>query len=444
MKIAGLIIFLLGLLAFILLLIFKTSGKLSKYLEKLSTRNTLIVNICLALFTFVGFMLFSYGLSVGNRAPTTGRLVEMIFTTLLIPADVYFIFTSLWLRAKGYPLDDKNKKTHKLLKIFEIVGAVLLIPLVSCYLDSITPYLPVPFPKLIIDFGNDRGLTFYAVFIIIGLIVAYIICDHKIQKAGYPHGIFENLLYIAFPSGIIGARIWYVIAEWNDKFAGRPFGNVFAIWDGGLAIHGGIVLGAAAGVIYMMKAHKEVPILLCIDIILPTILIAQAIGRWGNFMNAEVYGYEVARSSWSFLPDWILNQLEYSAKVEGNIVLPLFLIEGCLNIAGYFLIVYGVGKSLKKFLVPGDIGALYLVTTGLIRFVLEPMRNEEFQMGVTTDGVVKSQITSGIFIGLGILAIVVLHILDYLNKKDKKKTIVDVDNENIEEETNENVEEQGE
>lgn len=439
MKIAGLVIFLLGLIAFISILIFKTKEKLSKYLEKLSTRNTLIVNICLALFTFVGFMLFSYGLSVGNTAPTAGRLVEMIFTTLLIPADVFFIFTSLWFRAKAYPLDENNKKTHKLLKIFEIVGAVLLIPLVFCYFDSITPYLPVPFPKLIIDFGNGYGLTFYAAFIIVGLIVAYIICDHKIHQAGYPHGIFENLLYIAFPAGIIGARIWYVIAEWSDKFAGRPFGEVFAIWDGGLAIHGGIVLGAAAGIIYMMKAHKEVPVLLCIDIILPTILIAQAIGRWGNFMNAEVYGYEVARSSWGFLPDWILNQLADSAKTEGNIVLPLFLIEGCLNIAGYFLIVYGVGKGLKKFLVPGDIGALFLVTTGLIRFILEPMRNEEFQMGLTTDGVVKSQITSGLFIALGVLAIVALHVLDYLNKKKKKEVI-----ENIEKETNENVEEQGE
>lgn len=441
MKIAGLVIFLLGLIAFILLLILKIKRKL---LEKLSTRNTLITVICLALFTFVGFMLFSYGLSVGNTAPMAGRLVEMIFTTLLIPADVFFIFTSLWLRAKAYPLDDNNKKTHKLLKIFEIVGAVLLIPLVFCYFDSITPYLPVPFPKLIIDFGNGHGLTFYAAFIIVGLIVAYIICDHKIHQAGYPHGLFENLLYIAFPAGIVGARIWYVIAEWNDKFAGQPFTDVFAIWDGGLAIHGGIVLGAAAGIIYMMKAHKDVPILLCIDIIFPTILLAQAIGRWGNFMNAEVYGYEVARASWGFLPEWMLNQLAYSAKVEGNIVLPLFLIEGCLNIAGYFLIVYGVGKGLKKFIVPGDIGALFLVTTGLIRFILEPMRNETFQMGVTTDGVVKSQVTSGIFIGLGILAIVALHILDYLNKRDKKKAVVAADNENIEKENDENVEEQGE
>ena len=148
-------------------------------------------------------------------------------------------------------------------------------------------------------------------------------------------------------------------------------------------------------------------------------------------MNAEVYGREVAMSDWSFLPTWILKQQATMAKEPGNIVIPLFLIEGIINIASYFLIVYGVGKGLKKYIVPGDIGGLYFVAYGIIRFFLEPLRNEAFIMGGHEQEVFTSQAMSAVFIVFGVLVIVVLHVLDYKNKK-KAKAVVEVTSENNE------------
>ncbi len=425
MKTAGIIVLLIGLASFVSLIVMKWKGKL----DKLSLKYVIISVASLAIVTSIGAFLFSYGVSLDGDKISGLGLAEMIITTLLIPIDVYFVFTALWIRKKELPLEG-NEKMHKLLKTCGIVAAVLLIPLVSLYLESLTPYMTFPLPKRIIPIG-DGGLTFYALFIICGAVVAYFISDDKIAKEGYPHGIFEDLLYTAFPAGIIGARIWYVIAEWNTKFAGRDFVEVFKIWDGGLAIHGGVILGAIVGVLYLRKKHKELPILKCFDIIVPTLLIAQAIGRWGNFMNAEVYGREVAMSDWSFLPTWILKQQATMAKEPGNIVIPLFLIEGIINIASYFLIVYGVGKGLKKYIVPGDIGGLYFVAYGIIRFFLEPLRNEAFIMGGHEQEVFTSQAMSAGFLVFGILVIVVLHVLDYKNKK-KAKEVVEVASENNE------------
>lgn len=418
MKVAGLIIIVLSIMLFVATMYCKNKVD---FLKKLSNNHFIILNVIYAFIAFIGFFLLSFNLTVGNEHQELLRLMEMIFTTMLIPVDLYLIITSLWIR-KNLIVDDTTKKTHKRLRILGIIGTFALFIMVSMYLDSITPYMHFPLNNILIPIGQG-GLTYYATFIICGVALAYFIADHKIAQAGFQHGVFENLLYTAFPAGIVGARIWYVIAEWNTKFAGRDFLNVFKIWEGGLAIQGGVILGAAVGIWYMMKKHKEIPILLCIDIIIPTILIAQAVGRWGNFMNNEVYGLETARANWAFLPEWILNQLATQAtQIEGTpqIVMPLFLIEGVINIAAYFLIVYGVGKGLKKFILPGDIGALYFVAYGIIRFILEPLRNKDFIMGIM-EGVNKSQVMSAAFIIGGILALLAIHIIDYLKKKKEKE-----------------------
>ena len=292
------------------------------------------------------------------------------------------------------------------------------------YLDSILSVISFPLTKFLIPFGEDkngnpRGLTLYAVVILIGAYVAYLVADKKIVKAGYKHGIFETLLYIVFPVGIVGGRIWYVISEW-ESFKGASFMDIIAIWDGGLAIQGAVILGVAAGVIYMMLRHKEVPLLLAADVILPGVLLAQAIGRWGNFFNHEVYGAAQARAGWSFLPNFILNQM----YVEGHpdqVYVPLFLIEGILNILGYFLITYGIGKGLKKFTVKGDLAFSYVLFYGTIRVILEPLRDPQFIMAGQADGLRMSILMSWIYIAIGIVGIVTLHVVDFLRKKKEIK-----------------------
>ena len=100
---------------------------------------------------------------------------------------------------------------------------------------------PIPAGFKIFNFE----IRFYALFILGGAILAYFLARRYLKKAGFELDFAEGLFYTAFPAGIVGARIWYVICEWNNQFAGGPFWKVFAIWEGGLAIQGGVVLGVS-------------------------------------------------------------------------------------------------------------------------------------------------------------------------------------------------------
>lgn len=292
-------------------------------------------------------------------------------------------------------------------------------------------------------------IAFYAICIIIGAIVAYQLSRHYLKKKGYDPNAIENLFYVAFPSGIIGARIWWMIAE------RQPIQDIYKIWQGGLAIQGGVLAGAAVGIIFMITRRKNIPVLLATDCIVPTILVAQAIGRWGNFFNQEVYGYCVDK--WNWLPPFISDRLSIALNSAGDgwatsnwtgdlfnggdgyyylcdggaskMVLPLFLIEGLLNLAGFFIIVYGI-PALFKFLskktndkislANGDLMCCYLMWYGTVRLILEPLRNEKFIMGVDGGvGSAKSMVMSIIFIVMGVLGIVGCHLFKYFWPKRK-------------------------
>lgn len=421
MKLAGILLLLLSGIGLFFLLDYKRKGKL----DKLTNNQMYLAVGGLSIVTFISLLLFAFGIRNESKIDiNTGRIIFIISMSLLLTLSIYYFIMAIWLRKNVFADEENNKKIRKVMYITSIISGILIIFLVTGYLESIAPFLTYPLNKLVIDFGNGRGVTFYAVVIIIGALTTYFISDYYVAKAGYGHGQLETCLYLAFPAGIIGGRLWYVIANWNIDFAGRPFENVFYIWNGGLAIQGGVLLGAAVGIAYMMWKHKNIPILFLIDTIVPAILLAQAIGRWGNFTNKEVYGSAVAVSNfpWSILPTWIKNQM----MVDGDptkIYVPLFLIEGICNVAGYFLIAYGAGRGLKKYLVPGDQGLLYLVVYGVIRFFLEPLRDPEFIMGVGSnggDGVMRSSVMAILFIVAGILGIVVLHVLDYRKKKQNK------------------------
>lgn len=265
-------------------------------------------------------------------------------------------------------------------------------------------------------------ISFYALCILAGALASLFISMKYLSKRGYSARLLENVFYIAFPMGIVGARLWYVIVEWNKTFAADPI-KMFAIWEGGLAIQGGVVLGAAAGIWFMKKYRSYVPILVAVDVIVPTILVAQAIGRWGNFFNQEVFGSCVNRSDWAFLPGFILDQMEVSAcSASGQIAVPLFLIESIVNIIGFLLIYFFVRKVLKKIIVPGDLMGCYFVWYGTVRAILEPLRNPEYIMG---DKVMASRITSIVFIIVGVLIIVGAHIFDKYYTKKKALEIED-------------------
>ena len=152
-----------------------------------------------------------------------------------------------------------------------------------------------------------------------------------------------------------------------------------------------------------------------LDVVLPTILLAQAIGRWGNFFNQEVYG--ATTSTWTFLPVFIQKQM----TIDGEFRVPLFLIESLVNIGGYFMIRYAIGKGLKNLILPGDQGFTYFLWYGIVRAIMEPLRDPKYNMGETGNW---SSIQAYIWIGFGLLAIVANHLWHHFHHSSWEKVVV--------------------
>ena len=305
-------------------------------------------------------------------------------------------------------LDGKYKPVVLVSLIFSILPLIVSFWVLT---EGLFPIVTFPLPKGI-PF-DDPLVTFYAMFILSGAVFVYYLCDLQLQAEGYPKGYGENVFYVAFPAGILGARLWYVVGQWNSEFAGQSFWKIFKIWEGGLAIMGGALFGALAGVLFIIFRRKEITLRHAMDIGVPSILVAQGIGRWGNFFNQEVFGAKADVADWAFLPSFIKEQM----TVDGFFRVPLFLIESFINVTGYIIIRFAIGKGLKKYLVPGDLAMIYPIWYGITRVIMEPMRDPTYIMDN-----LWSYYWGAIFAGLGILGIVALHVLDYLKKKRQSKT----------------------
>lgn len=258
------------------------------------------------------------------------------------------------------------------------------------------------------------GLTiyFYAFCILGGALVALFLSNYRAHKDGYPWDMFNSIFLVALPSGIIGARLWYVIAEW-ERFTDN-FADIFAFRDGGLAIQGGVICGAIAGIIYVYFRRKDMDVLRCADFAVPTILVAQAIGRWGNFFNQEVYGNIVDMSSW-----WLPSFIQSNMVVDGAYHVPLFFLEGIVNLGGYFVITRFIPFVFGKHYCYGDQTFAYFAYYGLVRLVLEPLRDAKYQMGMIQADSLRAVGMAIAFIVVGIVLIIVNHIVRFYLKQKK-------------------------
>lgn len=269
-------------------------------------------------------------------------------------------------------------------------------------LEAIEPAVTYPLPKGI-PFEQPL-VAFYAMFILTGAFLAYALTEREFIKIGKKKGFVEDVFIIAFPAGILGSRLWYVWGQWDIEFANEPFWKIFAIWEGGLAIMGGALGGALAGILYVYFKRKDIPIIKALDFAVPTILVAQAIGRWGNFFNQEVYGAIADVEGWMWLPTIIREQM----TISGSFRVPLFLIESMINLTGYFVIRFGFGHGLKQVIKPGDQALMYLVWYGLTRGIMEPLRNPMYNMGT---GGNWSLVWGWLFFAVGLMAIAINHLV---------------------------------
>ena len=251
-------------------------------------------------------------------------------------------------------------------------------------------------------------IQWYAILIVTGAFLAYYFAKRNLKQYRNidVNDFFDTVFVVMLWAGIIGARLWYCVFNDFSYYFSNPI-NIIRIWDGGLAFHGGFIFGLIA-VLVMCKKHN-VSFIKVADSIAPTVLLAQGIGRWGNFVNQECHGIEVDESYFN----GILFFLKDGMHINGHYYVPLFFYESVLCILGFILINFVLRKTYDK---RGQLTGAYLIWYGVVRFFIEAGRTDSLYIG----SLKTAQITSIIFVVIGIL----LYLGLYDRLFYKKPTIV--------------------
>ena len=244
----------------------------------------------------------------------------------------------------------------------------------------------------IIDLGFI-SIHVYSLFLFVAMICGSFLAIREAKKQGIEEDFIINLLFYAIIFGIIGARIYFVMFHF-DYYSSNPL-DIFKIWEGGLAIHGGII--AAIITIYIYCHKYKVELLKTLDILVVGLIIAQAIGRWGNFFNSEAHGPEttLAYLTSLHLPQFIIDGM----YINGSYYIPTFFFESVFCLIGFIiLIILRKNKNLKI----GQLTSFYLIWYGLIRFFIESFRTDSLMLFSFK----IAQIVSIIMIIIGIIVLI--------------------------------------
>lgn len=234
-------------------------------------------------------------------------------------------------------------------------------------------------------------IYWYSIMILLAVLVAMFIINIE-SKKNYMKEYFDNLLFYLIIFGVIGARIYYVIFEFNSYR--YDLLSVFKVWEGGLAIYGAIIAGLIVIIYYAIKNKQS--ILKTTDILVPGLIIGQAIGRWGNFFNHEAHGAAVTLAYLKKLhiPKFIINGM----YIDGVYYHPTFLYESVWCLIGFCVLLL-VKKISNK--IEGMVTYIYFIWYGVGRFFIEGLRTDSLYLG----SVRVSQLVSVALIMIGIIGI---------------------------------------
>ena len=262
--------------------------------------------------------------------------------------------------------------------------------------------------------GLDLGfieIKYYSILMLCAILLGVFLIKKESKRFNINQEFMFNLLFWVIICGIIGARIYYVSFEW-DSYKNNLI-DIFKIWEGGIAIHGGIIGGLIALIIYTVK--YKIKIFKITDIMVPALLLGQAIGRWGNFFNHEAYGPAVTYSFLKnlHLPNFIIDGMH----INGIYYQPTFLYESIWNILGVILLLI---LRRTKYIKTGILTSIYLVWYGIGRFFIEGLRGDSLMFF----DIRIAQVISILFIVVGLI-IFVFNIrgskLDNLYNKEEKE-----------------------
>lgn len=217
------------------------------------------------------------------------------------------------------------------------------------------------------QFGNF-SVKWYGIIMAIAIILATWMAISEGKKRQIMPDDFVDLLLWAVPLGYVGARIYYVIFEW-PYYAQHP-DQIIAIWNGGIAIYGGLIAGLIVLLIFCYK--RMLPPFLMLDIIAPGVMAAQILGRWGNFVNQEAHGGPTTLHFLQslHLPEFIISQM----KINGVYYQPTFLYESFFNLIGLILILSL--RHRKHLFKQGEVFIFYVMWYSVVRFFVEGLRTD--------------------------------------------------------------------
>ncbi|HDA4234121.1 TPA: prolipoprotein diacylglyceryl transferase [Staphylococcus aureus] len=236
------------------------------------------------------------------------------------------------------------------------------------------------------------SVRWYGIIIAVGILLGYFVAQRALVKAGLRKDTLVDIIFYSALFGFIAARIYFVIFQW-PYYAENP-SEIIKIWHGGIAIHGGLIGGFIAGVI-VCKVKNLNPFQIG-DIVAPSIILAQGIGRWGNFMNHEAHGGPVSRAFLEqlHLPNFIIENM----YINGQYYHPTFLYESIWDVAGFIILV-----NIRKHLKLGETFFLYLTWYSIGRFFIEGLRTDSLML---TSNIRVAQLVSILLILISISLIV--------------------------------------
>ncbi len=229
-------------------------------------------------------------------------------------------------------------------------------------------FASIPSPATnIIEIG-PLDIHFYGLMIGLGVVASIIVTTRRYGRLGGDTAIAEKLLVWAVVAGVLGARIAYVAPRFSD-ITDRGFWRLFAIWEGGLALYGGLTAGVIVGVWLIRRSKGDVPTML--DAAAVGIPLAQSIGRWGNYFNQELFGTP-SDLPWAVEIAERFRPAEYADSATFH---PVFLYESLWNLAIVIPVVLWVEKRFD--LRRGNLFLIYLIMYGFARFALEFIRTDD-------------------------------------------------------------------
>lgn len=213
------------------------------------------------------------------------------------------------------------------------------------------------------------GIRWYGILIGMGLLLGILLSKFTCRHRNISFDSFLDIILISLPVGIIGARLYYVLFQFGDYR--NHLIDIFNIRQGGLAIHGGILFAVIT--IVIIAKRKKMIFFHVADIAAPSVILAQAIGRWGNFMNGEAHGGPVSYDFISHFPSFIVQGMH----IDGVYYQPTFLYESVWDLIVFCILIIVLKRSKKS----GIVFFTYIGLYSLGRFLIEGLRTDSLMLG---------------------------------------------------------------